>query len=641
MKKRSLQVAFIVVFALLFVVGTVWALSEGSAHSPSSTTAIPFPDQRQAVSAGVDWLVTTHQNDDGGYSNFSTGANQAPSGVAGTMDAIQAIAASGHNPAANYPGKSNNPITYLRDNVPDVISYTHIGGGPTGKVILGLTAANQDPRDFMGYNFVISLTNQLSPTGQYNANTAFDQSLALLALATVSETAPVSTTQWLKDQQAANGSWDDGFGTDDNPDATGMAVMALVAQGEPVTSTNLISATNFLASAQLPTGDWEYAPGFGGNPNSTALALQALSALGEDFYTVGGAWDKNGNTPLSALLSYQNTTGAFQSDFGFGPFDDFFATTQAIPAAAGKPYPLPARFEAARQAIACLATLQDPATGGWEQFAGFGVNAGGTSRAIEAIAAFGDDPQSAYWTPGSINAVEALEDLTPAYVAGGRGGRVGVVMQGVVAGGAPYTVTSFAGFNLPISATNFLSPTGEYDNTAFGPVAHNEAMLGLIVAGYDPDPSAVSWLQGAALNGSWGDADADGTSINVLGRLNEAIPSGAFINLHNTQQADGGWGFGVPASVNSTSEVVQGLVQNGDNPFSPQWSVIVSGTIQNPADAVMQQQSSNGCWPNLFGPGDDPFNTTDGILLLMANPEWPMLPSFLEIKTFMPLINKD
>jgi hypothetical protein len=557
------------------------------------------------------------------------------------LDAIQAIAASGHNPAANYPGKSSNPITYLRDNVSDVVDYANIGGGPTGKVILGLTAANQDPRDFMGYNFVISLTAQLSPTGQYNANAAFDQSLALLALAAVSETAPVSTTQWLKDQQAANGSWSDGFGTDDNPDATGMAVMALVAQGEPVASTNLISATNFLAGTQLSTGDWEYAPGLGGNPNSTALALQALSALGEDFYTVGGAWDKNGSTPLTALLSYQNTTGAFQSDFGFGPIDDFFSTTQAIPAAAGKPYPLPARFEAARQAVACLATLQDPTTGGWAQFAGLSVNAAGTSRAIEAIAAFSEDPQSADWTPGSINAVEALEDLTPDYLVGSRGGRVGIVMQGVVAGGAPYTVTNFAGFNLPISMTNYLSPTGEYANTAFGPVAHNEAMLGLIVAGYDPDPSAVSWLQGAASNGSWGDADANGTSINVLGRLNETIPPGAFINLHNTQQADGGWGFGVPASANSTSEVVQGLIQNGDNPFSPQWSVVVSGTIQNPADAVMQQQGANGCWPNFFGSGDDPFNTTDGILLLMADPEWPMLPSYLEIKTFMPLINKD
>ena len=51
--------------------------------------------------------------------------------------------------------------------------YAGKGGGPAGKVILGLVAANQDPRDFMGYNFVISLTEQLSSTGQYNAVNAF------------------------------------------------------------------------------------------------------------------------------------------------------------------------------------------------------------------------------------------------------------------------------------------------------------------------------------------------------------------------------------------------------------------------------------------------------------------------------------
>ena len=636
MKSRNIQIAFITIFALLLVVGTVWGLAESTAVSPTATTAIPFPDQRQAVSAGVNWLAATHQNDDGGYSNFGTG----PSEASGTLDAVQAIAAAGYNPAANYPGKSSNPIAWLQANADDAAAFAATGGGPAGKVILGLTAAAQNPRDFMGYNFVISLTAQLSPTGQYNAVNALNQSLALQALAAVSETVPVTATQWLKDQQAANGSWDDGFGTVNNTDATAMSVMALAAQGEPITATALVSATAFLDGAQLTTGGWEYSTGYGENANSTALALQALSALGEDFYTVGGAWDKNGNTPLSALLSYQNTNGAFQAYFGNGFFDDFFATVQSLPAAAGRPYPLPARYEAARQAVACLATIQDAATGGWEQFAGWGVNAAGTSRAIEAIAAFGGDPQSAAWTPGSINAVDALENLTPAYLADGRGGRVGIVMQGAVASGAPYTVTNFGGYNLPISVTGYLSPTGEYASTAFGPMAHNEAMLGLMAAGNTPDPTAVSWLQNAATNGSWGGADANGSSVQVLGRLNEMVPAGAFVNLHNTQQADGGWGFGGSASVNSTAEVVMGVAANGDNPFAPAWSVVVSGTIQNPADAVLKQQGDNGCWPNQWGPGDDPYSTTDGVLLLMANPEWPRLPSYLEMTAFLPIVVK-
>jgi len=638
MKKRVVQLFFILVMSLMFVVGAVWAMAAWAetAVSPQAAIAIPFPHQLQSVAASVDWLVTTRQNDDGGYTSFSAGANMAPSDVSGSLDAMQAIAAAGYNPATNAPGKTSNPVAYLQANVTDVAAFATDGGGKAGKVILGLTAASQDPYDFMGYNFVISLTAQLSPTGQYNAVTAYDQSLALQALAAVHQTAPLSATQWLKDAQSANGSWPSyGF---DNVDTTSLAIMALLAQGETVTSTSVMSATAYLADAQLPTGGWD--SGFGENANSTALALQALSALGEDFYTVGGAWDQNGNTPLSTLLSYQNNTGAFQADFGSGPFDDFFATVQAIPGATGKAYPLPARYEAARQAISCLATLQDTATGGWEQFAGGGVNAAGTSRAIEAIAAFGGEPQDAQWTPGSVNGVAALENLTPAYLASGRGGRVGIVMQGVVAGGVPYTVTNFAGYNLPISATSYLSPTGEYDSTAFGPMAHNEAMLGLLAANEMPDTTAVSWLQNAAVNGSWGESDANGSSIQVLAKMAEDVPEGAFAHLHLTQLADGGWGYTLPASVNSTSEVVQGLVQAGDNPFAPAWSVVVSGTIQNAADAVLAQQNDAGCWPNLYAPGADPYATTDAVFLLRANPAWPEMPFYLEQQLFLPMVVK-
>lgn len=348
MKQKSLSLVFVFILGMFMVVGTVRVLSAGSASSQTAPTKIAIPDRRDAVADQHDavhnavlWLIGNHQNDDGGYTSFSAGANQAPSNVAGTMDAILAISAAGYNPAANFPGKTNNPVAFLRNNPAGMADYARTGGGPAGKVILGLTTANQNPRDFMGYNFVISLTEQLSPSGQYNAVTAFDQSLALLSLSAVNETVPISTTQWLRDQQAANGSWDDGFGTAGNADASGMAVMALIANDEPLISTSLISATSFFRGAQMPTGGWEYGPGFGENANSTALVVQALSAMGEDFYSSNGPWVQGGNTPLNALLSWQSDTGAFQADFGFGRFDDFFTTVQAIPGATGKSYPMP------------------------------------------------------------------------------------------------------------------------------------------------------------------------------------------------------------------------------------------------------------------------------------------------------------
>jgi hypothetical protein len=36
----------------------------------------------------------------------------------------------------------------------------------------------------------------------------------------------------------------------------------------------------------------------------------------------------------------------------------------------------------------------------------------------------------------------------------------------------------------------------------------------------------------------------------------------------------------------------------------------------------MAQQEPNGCWPNTFGPGDDPYSTTDAIILLAQQPGW-------------------
>jgi hypothetical protein len=200
-------------------------------------------------------------------------------------------------------------------------------------------------------------------------------------------------------------------------------------------------------------------------------------------------------------------------------------------------------------------------------------------------------------------------------------------MRAVAASGAD--VNSFAGLNLPISMTATLSPTGEYDDTAFGPFGHAQAMLGLLDAGLPVDPSAVTWLVEAQDDeGGWGGPDATGVSLQVMARLDgdeyEGVTSPALTNLRATQQSDGGWGFDLPSSVNSTSEVAQGLTSAGANPFDPGWSVIVSGTLLSAADVALSQQGPNGCWPNLFGEGDDPYATTDGIILLSLAPPWDM-----------------
>ncbi len=192
-------------------------------------------------------------------------------------------------------------------------------------------------------------------------------------------------------------------------------------------------------------------------------------------------------------------------------------------------------------------------------------------------------------------------------------------MQGVAAAGG--NVTNFAGLDLYLTLSEFYSDTGELDDTAFGVFSHNRAMVGAIAAGYGEDVlfPAVNYLLVAGPEGDWGDPDANGLALQILGTLGFNVAE-TVEAVRASQLPDGGWGFDV-SNPNSTSEVVRGLIAAGANPFNPDWSVVISGTLRSPVEAVLATQGENGCWPNLYGPGDDPFATTDAILLLMAQPE--------------------
>lgn len=286
-----------------------------------------------AAQRAADWLVSAHQNEDGGYSAFSAGAGQAPSDPAGTIDALLALAATGHTAA---------PLAYLEENAATVSTYATGDPGAAGKLLLALTAAGVpagEAANFSGTDLPLSITGHLSPTGQLGNSTPYNQALALLGLAAVNETPPAEAVQWLRDQQEPAGSWEDGFGTSGNPDATAAAIMALLASGVPADDPAIVAARDFLAEVQQP-GGWEYGPGFGPNANTTALVVQALAALGEDFESADGPWAVDGQSPLDALLAWQDEGGAFTMVFSDPPpVPDFFTTAQALPAAAGLAYP--------------------------------------------------------------------------------------------------------------------------------------------------------------------------------------------------------------------------------------------------------------------------------------------------------------
>lgn len=288
--------------------------------------------QLAAAHNSAEWLETTHQNDDGGYSSFSSGANQAPSDPAGTVDALLALAAARRH--------TEPALDYLEANDEALWDYASENGAQAGKVVLALSAARANPQGFAGHDFA----ELLRPSGEDGAapgvDNAYGQSLAILGRAAVGARGQETPAAWLESRQAANGSWDDGFGTVDNPDATALAIMALLAAGRSIDSPSVVAAADFLASAQAVEGGWAYGAGLPVSVNSTALVIQAINALGEDPTRGDGRWARDGRSPLATLLSFVGDSGAFQADFGDGPVDDFFSTVQAIPAVAGETLPI-------------------------------------------------------------------------------------------------------------------------------------------------------------------------------------------------------------------------------------------------------------------------------------------------------------
>ena len=103
-------------------------------------------------------------------------------------------------------------------------------GGQAGKIVLALDAAGVDPTDFAGHDYTADLAAHLGDDGAY-AGDPFKQALAILGLVAAGQGVPEAAVAWLEGSQGAGGSWDDGFGTLDNADATAMAVMALLAAG--------------------------------------------------------------------------------------------------------------------------------------------------------------------------------------------------------------------------------------------------------------------------------------------------------------------------------------------------------------------------------------------------------------------------
>ena len=93
----SLLVIAIVLAGLLAMssIGVVGASNPNFRQDDAAST-----EEGEALLSAADWLISAHQNEDGGFSSFSIGADSAPSDVGGTVDALLALASADADYAA-------------------------------------------------------------------------------------------------------------------------------------------------------------------------------------------------------------------------------------------------------------------------------------------------------------------------------------------------------------------------------------------------------------------------------------------------------------------------------------------------------------------------------------------------------------
>jgi hypothetical protein len=312
------------------------------------------PVLAQVDTAAALAYLESQQNADGGFgSGFSPDST-----ISSTADTVLAIVAIEADPAS-FDQDGNTPITYLAANASSAAS-----SGDLSKLILAVIAVGENPREFGGVDSVAKLVSLIGADGRIGneTDTFVSHTLAVLALASAQRPIPDSAVAYIKaaQQEAGGWAWDGSAATAADTNTTAFAVQALIAAGEASNSDAVTLALAYYTEVQNEDGGWPYQNpsdyGTATDANSTAVTIQAIIAAGQD--PAGAGWTTGeGNTPDAALADLQNESGAFAWQAAM-PDDNLLATVQALPAVAGKAFPL------ATMDVGAAAPAAMPETGG-------------------------------------------------------------------------------------------------------------------------------------------------------------------------------------------------------------------------------------------------------------------------------------
>jgi hypothetical protein len=307
------------------VEGWRWGAFEGS-QAPA-TGAI-------AAAGALEWLHSQQDAATGGYGESTAAA----------VEVALALGANRLSMANWMPAEGERSFAdFMRQRA---TRFSRAGAAEAGKLAVAQAAAG-------GCRTVRSLQPgaYFSDTlGAYAADSGFN-AWGILGTLALSQPVPASAVDALAGQQQADGGWEwqPGFGTDTN--TTSLAIQTLIAAGQPVTSSAVISGLAFLKTGQIAGGGFVYDPAnpqYGADANSTAYAIQAMVAAGQD--PLAEAWHVDGETAVDYLLSLQLPDGSFEWQAGTGT--NLLATTQAVAALLGQPYPFASRaLESCRRSM--------------------------------------------------------------------------------------------------------------------------------------------------------------------------------------------------------------------------------------------------------------------------------------------------
>jgi len=304
-------------------------------------TAYPYNSSDAEVASALNFL-RTQQQPDGSIGGFSTSAW-----------VTMAIAAAGEDPHG-WKVEDTSIVDYLASNAGSASSATDYA-----RMILAIVAADEDPTNFGGRNFVELLKGEYDGAQIGSASSLNDDFWGVMALISAgedpdSEIIENSAAFIKQHQNATDGGWSWNINGPSDVDDTSAAIMALISAGKSPDSDVIQNALSFLKRNQNDEGGFLSWDSSGATNSATdSWAIQAIVAVGQDPAT----WTKINGTPIDDLLSFQNPDGSFSWTLN-GSSNKVKMTAYAIPALLGKPYPVVVQEQMPQQGVSVYVRVE-------------------------------------------------------------------------------------------------------------------------------------------------------------------------------------------------------------------------------------------------------------------------------------------